>query len=489
MMKRIPVIFVSFLLCMTSLWGAPARQIDSTVLRELDSRLEEYFRTLEAESIEVKNKECDFLVSSTSDSLLRQHVALKIYDHFMHSNLMGDEAVAVHMTDAWFAPGKVAMNSELDLMNARIFAEFNRQSLLGCKAPPLTLLSPEGDSVKVGGPAKRLRVLYFHSTDCSNCALQTALLKRIFQEKDYPLDFYAVYTGSDASAWKEWREEKFNLDNEELKVINLWDPEISSDYQMKYGLLQTPGMFLLDLDGTIIGRKLEPLALVKLLDVKMAQLYYDYGGDETSALFDRMFSSYGDTLDASDVLDIADMIHSRTLALGDTLSFKHLEGDLLYYTTTQRAEAYKEGTLLFLDKYILDRPDVWTTEDDSLKVIGLAEVMDDMLSRTPVGSRLPRNIPVRKWKKFLRKGGYLVFHTEGCSVCEEELAAADSLGIDSRRIFEIDVDAFMEQNPETGYVLFDTFDLMSMPYIMKIGRRGVVERRYCSFLDEQGLSL
>ncbi len=64
-------------LCLHLLAPVLPAQVDSLRLKELDAALEEYFQTLEAESPEVKAEECDVLISSAKDSLLRQRIALK----------------------------------------------------------------------------------------------------------------------------------------------------------------------------------------------------------------------------------------------------------------------------------------------------------------------------------------------------------------------------------------------------------------------------
>ena len=126
-MSRRAVIFILWLLLPFCCFA----QVDSTRLAELDKRLDKYFQILEPENVDVKSRECDLLIDSAKDSLLRQHIALKAYEHYLNSTLMGDEGVAVHLTDTWFASGRVSMGGEEVLFNARIFADFNRQSLLG----------------------------------------------------------------------------------------------------------------------------------------------------------------------------------------------------------------------------------------------------------------------------------------------------------------------------------------------------------------------
>lgn len=518
-------IFIGLVLWLLPSFGCLG-QIDSTRLRELDGRLEEYFRTLEPERIEVKNRECDLLIGSASDSLLRRHIALKIYDHYLMSPVMGDEAVAIHLTDTWFAPGLIDMGGDEVLLNAKVYADFNRQSLLGMQAPLAEMETPEGQTIEIGGHASRYRVLFFYDTECSKCKLETILLRSKLNTKNWPIDVYAVYTGVDPDAWKEWRDSKFNVRATRTKVVHLWDPEVASDYQMKYGVIQTPRMFLIDRSGTIIGRGMDTRALEQLLDIVLSSADYEYGGSASISLMDKLFAAYEEAPEplsqvhsdlsqnssdrslslpkrpsAENVLGVAKTLEFRTLSKGDTTFFKHLEGDLLYWLTSQRKEALKEGTLPFLNEYILSRPEIWNTPDDTLKVVGLARMMKDLLSRTPVGSDLPKakdftSIPLRsdsnisslrdwtkKWNRLRRKGGFIVFHTEGCPVCKAELSAADSLGL---RTLDVNIDEIMVTNPALAKSLLDTFDLSSMPLILQVSRNGIILRRYLSFIQDKG---
>lgn len=600
-MSRRAVIFILWLLLPFCCFA----QVDSTRLAELDKRLETYFQILEPENVDVKSRECDLLIDSAKDSLLRQHIALKAYDHYLNSTLMGDEGVAVHLTDTWFAPGLVSMGGEEVLFNAKIFADFNRQSLLGKPAPSFAMESFEGDSVSFGGRSERYRVLLFYDTDCAKCKLELMRLRPLLDSRDWPVDLYAVYTGGDKESWGKWLSERMNINAPRTRIFNLWDPEVKSDYQMKYGVLQTPRMFLIDKEGTIIGRGLDSDALERLLDITLPGFVdYEYGGAASAALMDELFASYDDPVSDSSshrgsdssrkhpdrspcpskrcprqsdwldrhtnqrcrdrnssdwlpspserpaptrILSMAKTLESSTLSKADTVSFKHLEGDLLYWLTSRRDELSKEGTLPFINEYILSRPGIWNTQDDTLKVVGLARMMKDLLSRTTIGSKLPKAkdlIPksssaesqsyttaqpdrlqeqdevnnhnkasdrsleqvgvsarahgdytfiqprndanalflrdwMRKWNRLRGKGGYIVFHTEGCPVCKAELAAADSIGL---RTLDVNVDEIMVSNPDLAKSLLDTFDLSSMPLILQVGRYGIIFRRYLSFI-------
>ena len=481
-MRKYAAILLSLLICGLEL----AAQVDTAKVRELDSRLERYFSLLEAEPVEVKKAECDALIEAASDKDLRQRIALKAYNHYLNSTLMGDEAVAIHLTDKWFSNGKIPMGSEKDLLDAKLFAEFNRQSLIGMTAPEVTLVDSSSAHVTFPGSG-RFQVLYFYDTDCAKCKLESPMLRSLLDDKDCPVDVFAVYVGRDENKWTLWRKSTFKVKAPSVRVTHLWDPDDESDYQMKYGVTSTPKMFLVDPDGIIVGRNLDTDSLEKLMDASLAALFYDYGGEEALTFFEKLFSTYGSKVSPENVTEIASMLESRTLARGDTLSFKHLEGDLLYYLAGKREEGFKEGTYSFIKDYILARPDVWNNADDSLKVVGLASMLDGLLSKAPVGTRIPKT-GIKGWNKTRRKGGLFLFSTTGCPVCAAEQEAADSLHL---KYLKVDMTSLEKESPRTARKLLDFFDLSSLPHIIQTGRRGVIERRYVSlvehllFLDEK----
>jgi len=453
----------------------------------LEAKLEEYFAALAGEPPGVQNAECDFLIESCRDSLVRQFVTLKIYDHYLHSKIMGEDGVAVHVADTWLIPGRVAMHSELDLLNAKVFAEFNRQALVGSPAPELLMEDPSGEEVAV--PEKgAYTVIYFYDTSCSTCRIETPRLVRYLKETDFPLKSVAVYAGTEADEWDRYRQESLDVPG----MVHVWDPELESDFQRKYGVLQTPRMFLVGADGTVIGRGLDTPALALLVDRLSGVEEYVYGTREGTAVYEKAFAGYGEDLEPSDVLEVASYVAERTYGEGNVDTFKQMEGDLLYYLSSQTGEAFKEGTLLFIDKYVTGLPEVWTSPEDTAKVVSIALMMKDLLSRTPVGSRLPdlkvhgerlrRPCLFRKASRKgffpLRKEEYIVFYTEGCGRCQETLAAARALADGKSRVLLVDMDAVFTDYPEEARLLLDTFDLSGLPYVIQAGPGGTVLHRY-----------
>lgn len=244
-----------------------AAQVDSTSLARMDAMLDEYVSAIEREPVEVKQKECFFIIGSCTDSLLRQRVVTRLFDHYSDSRLMGDESVAIAIYDEWIGSGKVRMPSEEARLKASVFAEFNRMSQLGMPSPELDLESLDGSVIHIGGNGERRRVLYFYDTECGKCRLESVILRSYLDMCDTELDFIAVYVGSDRNAWLSYIKEKFSIESEKVRVFHVWDPDGESDMYRLYGILQTPRMYYLGKDGTILGRRLTVEALQQLVSI------------------------------------------------------------------------------------------------------------------------------------------------------------------------------------------------------------------------------
>lgn len=496
-MKKIVYILV---VMVVGAWELGAQQLDSAAKAGLGEKIEAYFGALAGESLEVQKAEADFMIELSSDSLIRQFTAQRIYEHYVGSKVMGAENVAIHVFDKWFRDGKLKMDDEIGFMNARIYADFNRRSLIGEKAPELVMESIDGvvDTVGTDG---RYSVLFFYDTDCAKCRLETVLLEKLLKSEEFPVRFNSIYVGDDRKEWMQYEEEHFGFDTGIINSCSYWDPEIRSDYQRKYGILQTPRMFLVNPEGIIIGRGLDTRALSVMLHGIFDVPELEYGSEESAKLFDGIFEGVNNV---DDVRRIADYIEESTE--GNDVMFRQLTGDMLYWLSGRSGEAFKEGTDYLIDNKILSRPEVWKTADDSLKVIGLAQFMDGLLDKAVPGTKIADfKVPGDLLKggrrmslegkmagsgKFRldRIGGrrnVIIFYTEGCGNCAAEKEAARRLAVDDRglRVLMINVDHILEESPESAGRLFEAFDLSSLPFVIETDRKGIIQRRYISLVQ------
>ena len=499
-MKRLIIIFAAFL---ATVFVSSAQQLDSAKRVLLDGKLSEYVAAIERAGADVQKEECDFLIGSTTDSLVRQYVALRLYDHYMSSKVMGAEAVAIHIFDTWFLPGIVKMESDMDLMTARVYADFNRQSQIGMPAPELTMNTMEGEVVELFRQrhtvkdGQRHSVLFFYDTDCAKCKVESILLSHLLEDEDYPIDFYAIYTGDDFESWQKYVPERFDFHTSQMRVTHLWDPELDSDFQRKYGILQTPRMYLLGPDYVIKGRGLDTYALALMLNEIFAHPDLTYGNPQMEPFFDNLavmkFAEADGQPTEFGVKAAADYLAESQLHAGDTTMCRQLLGDFLYYLAPKTGQAMKEGTKYLIDEYILGRNDIWNTADDSLKVVGFAEILDDLLSKSVPGSRIADlKVPgeyltkgkvqfkAKKLRKLKGELNIVIFHTNGCNICAAEIKAARANVSDKKNVFLVNVDDIFASDPALASRLFDQFDLSTLPHILLTNKKGYILGRYIS---------
>lgn len=243
--------------------GEPAAQVDSSALASLDGMVQRYADAISQESFDAKQTECDFLITSVTDTLLRTHIANRLFDIYRNSRVMGDEQVAIYLWDNWFKDHKLEMPSEDAWFDARLYADFNRNTLLGCPAPVLRLRKPCGG--RLNTPQKgKASLMYFYETNCGKCKLESKVLPSVMKEVDRPVVFYAIYVGSDKKAWAEFRK-NFKFSNPKVKVIHLWDPDDETDLLRLYGVLSTPKLYAIKSDGLVAGRRLELENILQIL--------------------------------------------------------------------------------------------------------------------------------------------------------------------------------------------------------------------------------
>ena len=423
--------------------GLEAQDVSSGSAQR-DSVLVEYLAEIDGCDIPTKISECDYIIFSCTDSLLRSETARRVFTHFRESHLMGDENVAVWVAEKWIlpkdekeaaqsatAPDSVTTASDSTETAIREYVRFNRESLLGMAAPPL----PEAGLTR--WDEGHYTVLYFYDTDCPVCKVERLLLEGVLSRHP-ECRLIAFYTGTDAEKWKTFRSEGFPLLGG--RVTHLCDLQGESGFKTKYSVTATPRLFLIDREGTIVGRMLDSEALEALLEQR-------------------------------------NEIEKQAVA------------QLFYQLVPRRGEEAKEALEYIIDRHILCPDSIFNTAEDSLMVVNFALMQKDLLSKARPGTKIAalkvrgrlnggREKQYRLDRVSRRKGGLIiVFHTTGCRQCEEELEKA---ALQKRNTLEINIDEIEKSSPETFSALIENFDLTTLPLLIETDRRGKILRRYFS---------
>ena len=241
------------------------------------SSVESYLKSLERNSTEALTFIAEDLVQS-AHSTLKPYIALQIFNLFKEAEIMGQEAVAVEIAKRYLLNDKSGSIEEMlgyeTYFGIMAFVQMNEHSLIGMQAPQIELPDslgclhsiPEcGEGADEASPF--LQLFYFYTSNCSSCRATTPLLAGLLQRySGIPIKIYAIFTGSNRSVWMN-ESAKFSLiKNPLVERIDLWDPEVESNFPLLYGVISTPQMLLTTDKGIIVGRRLTPKSLEQLLE-------------------------------------------------------------------------------------------------------------------------------------------------------------------------------------------------------------------------------
>lgn len=218
----------------------------------------------------------DMLIEkSRGDSALFRYMLITLFNHYGKSNIMGMDAVHVHIadkyyiTESWWSDPKYL--AELKDRNEKA-----KPLLIGAVAPDAELMFVPADHFKSAMTDTALRrfphvgikgnihrveakftVLMFWEAECGHCKTMVPELHNLYEKslKQLGVQVLAISTlfGEDGKA--KWVD--FVNKNKLYGWINAWNP-YSYDFKIKYDIIATPLIFILDENKKIIAKRISP---------------------------------------------------------------------------------------------------------------------------------------------------------------------------------------------------------------------------------------
>ena len=218
----------------------------------LGNRLDQFFRQVVIQMPDSIIKEADRLLemSSVNEDVF-QYVAVWLMNKYASSEIMGHDAVVVHLADRVYLAGKAPWASEEYIADLEKRVARLRPNLIGMKAPELLMGSFAGHYVSLYDSDAEFTIIYFWEPDCGHCKETTPRLKEYYDKaRGSGIEVFAVCTQHDREKW-----EKYIVDNS-LSWINGWDPQRMSRFDSLYNVDSTPLIYILDRDKKIIAKRL-----------------------------------------------------------------------------------------------------------------------------------------------------------------------------------------------------------------------------------------
>lgn len=451
---------------------------------------------------EIIGKADGFIMTGKSDEEIAQ-IAYYIYRYYRESRIMGYDEIAIYVADNYFLNGKYKLPDEETRLEMRLFADANRRSLIGMRAPVLTMQDPAGNDVSFPEGEQDYYILYFYDDECPGCQRMTPTLMQYLSRSDEDINFtvYMVYTQDDRERWMDYVAKvvhPFDLPDN-VSLFNLWDPEMSSDFLTAYGVISTPKLFLVDRNGVIIGRELTPTALSQVVELNESQM------TATEELFEQIFLPMANTADTTEIVETIDMFFEDSKDNPDF--FHEIFYELYQYLKSSPSYTLQQGAAYLANKYIAGMPELWETVEFTDKGVShgsviradyrsVKEFIDQtalavlMFYRNPLDKKATdltlRTLKNKKQSIYDLRARYTVlyFYDMNCALCSAVSDAIDKIqrrydasdvcvaaiytGKDNkwkRYVKESDrawIDLW-DRKRESG--MFDKYDLMDVPAI------------------------
>lgn len=177
------------------------------------------------------------------------------------TTLMDGEAVYVHMVGNYFTYDRAFWSDSLQIYAIRKKASEMQLSLTGQKAQDVTARDLSGTMRSLYDIKSPYLIVYLYNPTCDHCIEETPKLVQFHRQwKARGLEVYAIALDTDDAAWRD-----FVNRNGMQGWTNVFDPTNKSIYG-KYYVDNTPEIYLLDPDRTIIAKNLKTSQVAQMIE-------------------------------------------------------------------------------------------------------------------------------------------------------------------------------------------------------------------------------
>jgi len=226
-------------------------------------KLKEYLTRLTVQDPDSIMVAAEYLIEKgRKDKDMFKFIVAYITSTYEASNIMGMDAVFVHMAKKYYTPDQAYWVNASQLERIKERADQLDPILIG-KHPPALVL-PDSNNVMQSYDSihASFTLLYFWDFDCGHCQKETPKLIKWYDSiKGEGIEVYAIQTNeSSVQKWKDY------VKAHKLDWINVMDVfHTGGNFRHDFDVLTTPMLYLLDENKKIIAKKIDTDDLNKVL--------------------------------------------------------------------------------------------------------------------------------------------------------------------------------------------------------------------------------
>jgi len=215
-------------------------------------KIEQYITKMTLQMPDSINKEADYLLKKAGKSKeVFKYLVWWITNNYEKSQIMGMDAVFVHMAKNYYLNGKAYWVDSAVVNKIRDRAKILEPILIGKKAPNMFLTDSSGKLFTLDGFKAKSTVLLFWASDCGHCQKELPKIYEFYEKnKSRGINVYATCIDRKPDDWKKFIREK------KLNWTNVWDSYVATDFKNMYDIYSTPVIYLLDENKKILAKRI-----------------------------------------------------------------------------------------------------------------------------------------------------------------------------------------------------------------------------------------
>ncbi|MCC6385573.1 MAG: DUF5106 domain-containing protein [Bacteroidia bacterium] len=224
-------------------------------------KIEQYINKLTPQTPDSIIVSADRLVSLTRPNKeMFKYIVWWITNHYETSNIMGFDAVFVHMAEKYYTKDQAYWVDSTTLYKIQERVKILKPILIGKKLRNLVLKDTAGVYRSMYDIKKPYTLIYIWDPDCGHCKKATPRLKVLYDHaKKYGFEIYAIDNEAEHEKWLQFIREH------NLNWINVADMDFRDNFRYEFDIHSTPQMFLLDAEKKIIAKKIDVETLSNIL--------------------------------------------------------------------------------------------------------------------------------------------------------------------------------------------------------------------------------
>ncbi|MBK9290791.1 MAG: DUF5106 domain-containing protein [Bacteroidetes bacterium] len=218
----------------------------------LPRKLQQYMEQLVPPSPDSVIQAIDFLMNRARGAQeITDFLAWHFLSEYQQPKLMGMDKAFVHVADNYFLKGKVSSLTPSIREKIQERADRVRPTLLGNPAPDMWLIDTTGAYRSFKELKSEYVVIVFWDQTCSHCKKELEDLSKVYSNKKFDFEVFAVNTTNDYDGWKHYiNEKKYPW----LHVNGT--KSFTPDFHQLYDIYSVPVIYILDRDRRIIAKRI-----------------------------------------------------------------------------------------------------------------------------------------------------------------------------------------------------------------------------------------